>query len=358
MRRTGLIGFGSIAENGHVPALLSFPEVDLVAVADVSPQRLDRAHTLLPNAALYASPLELIEHSDIDTLDICSPPHTHGDSMVAACRRGIANIVCEKPFVLSTEEYLLVAHAREESGSRVVSVNNWMHSDLNQRVTEVLSEGVIGAVRSVELRTGRPDVALGNAGWMPRWRTDPAVAGGGIILDHGWHQLYLVMSWMREPLEAVAAEIRTVDARHGSVEDEATITMSFHSGRSRIELAWTASGRSNEGHIEGTEGSIAIHDDNIVVKRGADERTVPFSDRLTQSSYHPDWFQKMLACSILDRDDSEANRNFAEAGVLVGAVSAAYRSARQGGVPCPPESAIFTPKGANIHRVLVENLPA
>ena len=28
------------------------------------------------------------------------------------------------------------------------------------------------------------------------WRLDPDKAGGGILVDHGWHAFYLVIDWM------------------------------------------------------------------------------------------------------------------------------------------------------------------
>lgn len=336
MRRIGLVGFGSIAENGHLPALQSFPEVEVVAVADISSERLARARELLPGAALYETPLELIEAGDVTGVDICTPPNTHAELIVAACKRGLADVICEKPLVLSEDEYRRVARARQESGSRVVSVNNWMHSDLNRHVTHVLEAQTIGAVRSVELRTGRPAAALGNGGWIPHWRTDLAHSGGGIILDHGWHQFYLLLGWMRQPIESVRASARTADPRHAPVEDEATVEMQFASGTGRVELSWTSKERTNGGCIEGTRGTIAIHDDRIEVISDGGISELPFAGRLTQSSYHPDWFQAMYRCNVLDVDRTEADRNFEEAGVLVGTIQAAYDSAKAGGMPrCP-----------------------
>lgn len=338
MRRIGLVGFGSIAEHGHLPALRSFAEVDIVAVADVSPSRLDRARQLLPEAALFDDPLDLIARAPIDGVDICSPPNVHAGLIVAACRQGIADIVCEKPLVLSEEQYAGIARARHDSGSRVVSVNNWMYSDLHRHVMAAIHAGSIGTVRRVELRTGRSAAARGNDAWLPHWRTDLAYAGGGIILDHGWHQLYLLLAWLGASPCAVGAATRTVDARNHPVEDEAIIDLFFPSGTGRIELSWTASDRSNDGVIYGTEGKIAIYDDRIVVHNSATERSLPFAGRLTRSSYHPDWFQQMFRSTILDTDRREADRNFAEAGVLVGVIGAAYRSARLGGARCAPST--------------------
>lgn len=33
--RIGLVGFGSIAEHGHLPAWRSFPDVEVAAIADI-----------------------------------------------------------------------------------------------------------------------------------------------------------------------------------------------------------------------------------------------------------------------------------------------------------------------------------
>ena len=335
MPRVGLIGFGSIAEYGHLPALQGFPGVEVVAVSDLSPARLAHARAALPNAALFDSPAELIARADLDALDICSPPSTHVELIEAACRSGIANIVCEKPFVLSEEEYARVARARAGSGSRVVSVDNWRYSDLNRQVTCLLTEGKIGCVRSVELHTGRTGSALGNDGWHPRWRTDPLHSGGGIILDHGWHQLYLLLGWMRAPVQNVRAVMRTIDPRHAPVEDEAEIELEFPRAMGRIVLSWAASERSNAGVIRGTDGEITIYDDSLLVHNGANSR-LPFRDRLTQSSYHPEWFREMFRQKVLDRDRGEADRNFAEAGDLVSIIGAVYRSAGEQGMPFRP----------------------
>lgn len=336
MRRIGLIGFGSIAENGHLPAWQSFEDVEVVAVAEVSPERLDRARTALPGAVLYDSPLELLARADVDGIDICTPPNTHAELILAACRQGLADIVCEKPLVLSEEEYVRVAHARAASGSRVISVNNWIHSDLNRHVVAALDGEVIGTVQSVELRIGRPGCALGNSGWRPAWRTDVTYSGGGIILDHGWHQLYLLLGWMRAPVESVSAVTRTANRRHYPVEDEALINMQFPDAYGRIELSWTAAGRTNGGMIRGSRGTIAIHDDRVVIDNGAGEYDLPFLGKLSESSYHPDWFRLTFRSNVLDESRDEADRNFGEAGVLVSAIRACYRSAQESGQPCRP----------------------
>jgi len=341
VRRLGLVGFGSIAEHGHLPAWRALG-VEVTAIADLSPQRLDAARHLLPDTALFDAPLDLIREADIDLLDICTPPGTHAALLLAACARELPDIVCEKPLVLDEETYLAVARARAESGSRIICVNNWAYSDLNGNVRDVLAAGSIGEIRRVLLRIGRPDCALGNAGWQPRWRTDLTHAGGGIILDHGWHQLYLMLGWVRQPLKCVRAVTRTIDRRHKPVEDEAEIDLVFSSAQGRIELAWTANSRENDGYIEGTKGSIAIQDDRIVVQNSLDQLDLPFRSPLSQSSYHPDWFEATFRYNIGDENQVAADHNFSEVGLLVSVICAAYSSAQACGAPCRPALAVCT----------------
>lgn len=335
-KRIGIIGFGSIAEHGHVPAWQSFPNIEIAAVADVAPDRLDSARQTVPGAALFGSPIMLLDQTDLDGVDICGPPSTHADLIVAACERGVADIVCEKPLVLSEDDYVRVARARARSGSRVISINNWAHSDLNRHILGTIAAGGIGAVQRIDLRIGRPGCALGNAGWMPRWRTNLAYAGGGIILDHGWHQFYLILGWMQAPLVTVRATTRTVNHRHLPVEDEAQIDMQFPASRGRVELSWTAGDRTNDGCVQGEDGTITALDDRVVIDNREGRHELPFRSKLSESSYHPEWFQAVFRSNVLDENRDEADRNFAEAGVLVSVIQAAYRSAEERGKPCRP----------------------
>jgi predicted dehydrogenase len=172
--------------------------------------------------------------------------------------------------------------------------------------------------------------------WLPQWRTDAQLAGGGVILDHGWHQLYLLLGWMRQSIQSVKATIRTVDPRHAPVEDEASITLEFPSAEGRIELSWVRESRMNEGKIVGSRGKLDIHDDRLVTTHNGGRQEVLFRGKLTETSYEPSWFVGVLEDYVVNESPAKADRNFAEAGVLVSAIQAAYVSARNGGKPCRP----------------------
>lgn len=331
--RVGLIGVGRVAESAHIPAWLNIPGVDLTAMADPSPERRALAPMLAPKARIYASGDEMLARENLDIVDVCSAPDSHADYIIAACARGIDRIVCEKPLTVSESEFARIAFAQATTSTRIVTVNTWIHSDLHALVHETITSGVIGAVKSVTLRTLRPDCALGTESWRPRWRTEKHSAGGGIILDHGWHQLYLMLSWLGTDVQAVSAQTRTTNPIHLPVEDEAEIDVVFPTSRGRIELSWAADERGNDGLIEGTTGRILIQDNGILIEQEAGPVERVYNSRLSASTYHPDWFETMFREVVLAPDRTGADRNFVEAGLLTGTLAAAYRSAENAGLP-------------------------
>ena len=75
-----LIGFGFIAEKGHVPAYLAAPDqLQVVAVADVCAARRERARQVLPHARIYPDTKTLLsaEARQLDFVDIATPPCDH-----------------------------------------------------------------------------------------------------------------------------------------------------------------------------------------------------------------------------------------------------------------------------------------
>src|SRR5436309_2919896 len=74
------------------------------------------------------------------------------------------------------------------------------------------------------LRTRPASVGDERAG---NWRVDPAVAGGGVLSDHGWHVFYVVQRWVGEPPLAVSARLERRRHLTWGVEDTATVRVTF-----------------------------------------------------------------------------------------------------------------------------------
>jgi predicted dehydrogenase len=316
--RGAIIGFGEVARNGHCPAYAESREANIVAVVDRTEVRRQAAHESLPGVATFATIEELAANAEIDFVDICTPPALHGQPMLEALAREW-NVLCEKPLLLDLVELEKIRSLSRQSGRAVVPVHNWKYAPIVRRATEMLRSGAIGRLRQIEIETLRiQDCAVADPD-HPNWRRDPAIAGGGILMDHGWHAIYLARHWFGEdPIDVHASLERPAPT---AVENEATLTLEFPSGTARIFLTWKAEARRNTMRLLGDRGQIVIDDDRLKVGREA----IQFESGLSAGSHHADWFAAMLPDVIASfRAPDTARESFDEAALCLSVIRRAY----------------------------------
>lgn len=315
-----IIGFGEVARHGHAPAYAASGDAKIVAVVDPTEERRQVARECLPGAAIYSTIAELAEGAPIDFVDICTPPALHGEAMLDALARGW-NVLCEKPLLLDPVELEKVRVLAQENGRAVVPVHNWKYAPIIRQATVLLRSAAIGPLRRLEIETLRiHDCAAADPN-HPNWRLDPAMAGGGVLMDHGWHAVYLARHWFGEdPIEVEASLQRPTPE---AVENEATLTLEFPGGRAEIFLTWKAKARRNTMRLLGDYGEIAIDDDRLQV-RG---ETIQFDSALSAGSHHADWFEAMLADVIASfRAPETARAAFEEAALCLSVIRRAYET--------------------------------
>ena len=314
-----IIGFGEVARNGHWPAYSDSREAKIVAVVDRTEERRQAARESVPGVATFATIEELAARAEIDFVDICTPPALHGEPMLAALARGW-NVLCEKPLLLDLVELETARSLAKAQGRAVVPVHNWKYAPIVRRATEMLRSGAIGRLREVEIETLRiQDCAVADPN-HPNWRRDPTVAGGGVLMDHGWHAIYLARHWFgEEPLDVRAFLHRPAPKE---VEDEATVTLDFPSGHAKIRLTWRADVRRNTMRLIGQQGEITIDDDTL--KTG--QESIRFEHALSAGSHHADWFAAMLPDVIASFHRPEAAlESFEEAALCLSVIRRAYQ---------------------------------
>ncbi len=294
MYKGAIIGLGNVALNGHVPGWKSSSEFQIVAGIDPDGEQRDLFSQALPEAFCTDSLAKLPE--DLDFVDICTPPHTHFKVVMEALERGW-NVLCEKPLVLATWEFDQICKMARERRRLAFTVHNWKFAPICRKITELIWSGELGQIRHCDwqvLRTG-PSITT-NA---RNWRLDPDQAGGGILVDHGWHAFYLVLAWMGSEPYAVQASLENRRHLELQVEDTAAVTIRFvssnsHSRTANIFLTWASPLRRNSGTIQGSLGRLTIEDDRLKLLRndGREER-FRFDTELSSGSHHPDWFKSV-----------------------------------------------------------------
>ena len=336
MLRGAVIGLGNVAIHGHLPGWLGRPDVRIAAAADARPAQRAQCEARLPGARWYDSPEGLLAGEPLDFVDICTPPSSHAELTLRALDRGL-HVLCEKPLVSSPGDLRRVTEAAASAGRVLHTVHNWHHAPILSLTTDLIREGGIGRVRHILWETLRVRPA---AGGDVNWRVDPAVAGGGVLTDHGWHVFYVLPAWVGARPTNVGARLETRRHSAFTVEDTASVRLGFADASAEIFLTWAAEGRRNRVEVDGTEGRIELRDDTVVLTGKGGERRWPGLPALSDGSHHPEWFHK-----VADRflaavaGEFRAEANLAEAALCCEIEHLARESSRRGGVRLPLDPA-------------------
>jgi predicted dehydrogenase len=329
-RRTALLGFGHVAEHGHLPAWQARDDFVIVAVADPSRERRAAAQQLLPAARVYDDPFAALAATPLDVVDIAAPPALHAPLAIGAAQAG-CHILCEKPLATTLADYRAIAAAAHAAGVTLVTVHNWKHSAQFVQLAALLDAGAVGRPTHLRLETIRAGRAVSVGS---EWRGEAALAGGGILVDHGWHALYLLLSLAKQPAQQIRAAIERRRYAGADVEDTATCQIEFASLHGEIFLTWAGDTRRTRWQVQGTEGTLTLTDAGGELVRGSERRALAFPTSLSEGSHHPDWFAAVIDDFVAEIDDpARRGRNLGEAERCVLLTALAYDSAAQGGRP-------------------------
>ncbi len=288
MLKGAFIGFGNVAANGHLPGWRARDDVRIVAATDAAASRREAFLDACPDGLWYETVDDLLS-TKLDFVDICAPPGSHAALIERALDAGL-HVLCEKPLVTQVDDAKRIAAAAARAGRVLHTVHNWLEAPICRRISALVDDGAIGAVQSVRWRTLRIQPAITvSADGVTNWRVDPAMAGGGILFDHGWHAIYCVTRWAGVPI-GVAAQLETRRFHEHPLEDTASVHLDNAAGVSNIFLTWAAEERANTIEIEGEAGEIRVVGDAVMLRSNAQQRRWCCPPSLSEGSHHPDWF--------------------------------------------------------------------
>jgi predicted dehydrogenase len=334
--RGAILGAGNVAIEGHLPGWLAREDVAIVAAADPRPAAREALAERLPKVRRYETAEELFSREALDFADICAPPAMHARLIAAALEKGL-HVLCEKPLVLAADELAPLRETALRKDRALAAVHNWRHAPVLAAAQTLLAEGAIGEVRFCcwETLREKPAAAAGDTG-QTNWRVDPAVSGGGILMDHGWHALYVVLGWLPDMPRRVSGRLSTRRHREWPIEDTAELVLECGGGeRAEILLTWAADERRNRATIQGTRGTIRLDGSVLhLTTIGSAEPIVPivFPDSLSEGSHHPGWFAGVAAEFLSEiRDPARRGRSLAEASACLETIGLARESSLRGG---------------------------
>ena len=214
----------------------------------------------------------LLERSDVDVIDICSPGYTHAEIASAALKAG-KHVLCEKPLANSLAEATPMAEdARRAEQAGVFSMVgfNYRRVPALELGRRLIAEGTIGEVRHVRsayLQDWGADLEV-----PLLWRFESERAGSGALGDIGSHLIDISQHLLGQRIASVSGltetfvtkRARTDGAGEGAVtvDDLAVFSARFDAGATgAFEATRIASGHKNAMRIEvdGAKGGLAFN---------------------------------------------------------------------------------------------------
>jgi predicted dehydrogenase len=256
--RLGFLGVGWIGRH-RMEAILAEGAASAAAIADASAEARGEAAKLAPGAAIVGSLDDLLD-AGVDGVVIATPSALHAEQAIAALERGVA-VFCQKPLGRTAAETKAVVDAAR-AADRLLAVDlSYRFTAGMQAIREVVAAGDLGRVHAV-------DLVFHNAyGPDKPWFYDPALAGGGCVMDLGVHLVDLALWTLGFPqvgdVQArLFADGEPLGVRPDRVEDYAVATLTLSGGAVvRLACSWRLqAGRDAviEAAFYGTEGGAAL----------------------------------------------------------------------------------------------------
>jgi 1,5-anhydro-D-fructose reductase (1,5-anhydro-D-mannitol-forming) len=320
--RVAVLSFWHVHAKDYARAAAEHPAVDLVAAWDEDAAR-GREWADEFGIGLAPSLPALLSRDDVDAVVVTAPTAAHRDVLVAAAEAG-KHIFTEKVLATTVRECADVVAAAGRAGVALVVSLPRLYDAPTLAIRRLLADGRLGRLASVRVRLAHGG-AVGDA-WLPERFFDPAVAGGGALIDLGCHPMYLARLLLGALPESVTASFGALTGR--AVEDGAVAVLHQADGALGIvEAGFVTPHLPFAVEAHGTEGSLlyGLPEPRLLLRAGPDPEggwsEVPLPDP------EPSPFERFVAHI---RDGTRDPENVAMAADLTRLMAAAYESASTG----------------------------
>jgi UDP-N-acetylglucosamine 3-dehydrogenase len=323
--RIGIVGCGSVARRSHLPGFRA-AGADVTVFASRSPRSARQAAQQWGRGQVVDDWRYVIDRSDVDAIDVCTPNASHAEIAIAAASAG-KHILVEKPMACTVEEADDMVSAAVRAGVVLMPAHSVRFMAPFVTMRDAVARGQIGRVRSFRCAWGHG----GPQEWAPdaTWFRDRSISGGGALIDLGVHALDLVRSILRDEVVTVSALMSPCGEsteESEDVEEVAQLIVRFSDGAlGSIQASWAvASGTDHQLTIQGSLGILHLDDRTppvIVRAKGGGSVRLPVRERC------PSIFDAFV--EAVERQQTP-QVTAADGRAAVAFITAAYRSAQSG----------------------------
>jgi UDP-N-acetylglucosamine 3-dehydrogenase len=244
--KLGVVGAGMVLDRYHIPAINAVPEVARTIVIDADPERARRAAER-HNFPRWSTDLaELVRHADLAIVLV--PNGLHSSVSCELLAQGI-HVLCEKPMARNVDECLAMIDAARRGNAHLCVGHNRRFQQHIKLAKQLLGKELIGEVVNVQAEEGSTSDWPRSSAYF-----DPALSGGGALLDVGIHSIDLIR-WFAGEFDQIEYQ-GTGTAT--TVESDATLHFSLANGAKGTVVASRTRNLAQKLTLVGAEGFLEV----------------------------------------------------------------------------------------------------
>lgn len=261
---TVIIGLGNQSLSEHIPALLRRNDIRIIGGYDPNPEahsNFKKAHPeLYGTIPTYDNLQELLDKTRPRIAIVAVPHDSYTANIAELCKRHIY-FLKEKPMARNLDEAKkLLAYPGFDQYGFIAAQRRYgkLYQKAKESISSIGQPYMFNAVYKLNIESP-------HSGWRGR----KASAGGGCLIDMGYHIIDQLLWWFGMP-EKLNAQISSLAITNGNydAEDSATVSFQYSNGMHGTLLISRAAGEKTEGYevygpngyIEGSKKRLSIHD--------------------------------------------------------------------------------------------------
>ena len=261
--KAGIVGLGHQSVEDHIPALKQCGDVEFVSVAEVDLEKLKKFKEENPSIHTYSSYEQMFEKEKLDFVILVLPHHIHYEATKSAMLHKI-NVLKEKPFTTNLKQAKELGKLAEKNNVKLsITLQrrfNPIYATFNQFFDKIGDPFFFES--KYTFHTDEPHTG---------WRGQRKLAGGGCLIDMGYHLIDLLI-WYFDLPDGVIAE-SSCKAKEDIIYDaEDTISLIFDYHKKKffgsVLISRSIAPKQEYLNVFGTRGSIHL-------ERGKIERMLP-----------------------------------------------------------------------------------
>ena len=254
--RWGMIGCGDVTEVKSGPG---FQLADNSALTAVMCRTSEKARDYASRHQVphwYDKAEDLIADPDVDAVYIATPPAFHKPYALQVAAAG-KPVYVEKPMALNSAECDDMIAACEAAQVPLFVAYYRRALPRFRAIKDLLEQGAIGDIRLVTSQYTRPLLTGSQQDPASNWRINPALSGGGLLLDVGSHTLD-ILDFLLGPVGQVQGHASNL-AQAYPAEDTVTGVFTYRSGVHGV-ASWCFAAATSEDRNEiiGSRGKIVF----------------------------------------------------------------------------------------------------